>query len=62
MTDNDESITLAWVAYAAYGQSTDYKNYQGKPMPNWDDLGDTIQAAWVAAADAVAGELAPQAD
>jgi uncharacterized protein YecT (DUF1311 family) len=49
----DENITLARIAYAAYGQTTSYKNYQGKPMPNWDDLGEPIQRAWIAAADAV---------
>lgn len=48
---------LARIAYAAYGQTTNYKNYQGNPMPNWDDLGVAIQTAWVAAAEAVADEL-----
>ncbi len=38
-------------AYAAYGAVTDHKNFQGDPMPEWDDLGDTIQAAWIAAAN-----------
>lgn len=48
---------MAKLAYAAYGQSTDFKNYQGNPMPGWDDLGEPIQAAWEAAADAVASYL-----
>ncbi len=43
-------LELAQVAYAA---TTDHKNYQGLPMPEWDDLPETIQRAWVAAAEAV---------
>lgn len=38
-------------AYEAYGAVTDHKNFQGDPMPEWDNLGDTIQAAWIAAAN-----------
>lgn len=48
---------MAKLAYAAYGQTTDFKNYQGLPMPAWDALGDTIQAAWVSAINAVAAYL-----
>lgn len=53
MTDIDEQIVMAKLAYGAYGQTTGFKNFQGNPMPKWDDLGDTIQGAWVAAANAV---------
>lgn len=48
---------MAKLAYGAYGQTTDFKNYQGLPMPAWDALGDTIQGAWVAAINAVVGYL-----
>lgn len=48
----------ARIAYAAYGESTGGKNYQGNPMPPWEHLGDAIQAAWLAAAEAVADYLA----
>ena len=44
---------LAQVAYAAYGERTGFKNYQDRPMPSWDQLGETIQEAWIAAALAV---------
>lgn len=57
VTDIDDQIVMAKLAYAAYGRTTDFKNFQGSPMPNWGDLGDTIQAAWVSAANAVAGYL-----
>lgn len=56
MTDN-ETTELAKLAYDAYGANRDYKNYQGLPMPAWEDLGD-IQAAWEAAAEAIAERLA----
>ncbi len=46
-------VEMAQVAYRAYGEVTDFKNFRGEPMPAWDDLGDTIQRAWVAAAKAV---------
>lgn len=44
---------LARLAYAAYGETTDYKNYQGLPMPAFDDLPVKIREAWNAAAVAV---------
>lgn len=47
--------TLGEQAYAAYGRTTDHKNYQGLPMPAWTDLGDTIRQAWENAAQAVHG-------
>ncbi len=54
MTDiEDDQIIMAKLAYAAYGQTTDFKNFLGNPMPAWDELGDKIQGAWVAAANAV---------
>lgn len=37
-------------AYRAYGQVTDFKNFQGDPMPEWDDLGQHIQEAWMESA------------
>ena len=46
-------LELAQVAYAAYGVASDRKNYQGLPMPEWDDLPESIQQAWVSAALAV---------
>jgi hypothetical protein len=48
---------LAQAAYAAYGISTGGLNYRGEPMPEWADLGESIQRAWVAAARAVEQQL-----
>lgn len=41
------------IAYAAYGDATGHRNYQGLPMPSWDDLTETIRWAWTKAAEAV---------
>jgi hypothetical protein len=41
---------LAQVAYEAYARSTGGKTFDGREMPQFDDLGDAIQAAWQAAA------------
>lgn len=49
------SVDRAKSAYHAYGSITDFKNYQGKPMPEWDALTDTIKSAWEAAANDAAG-------
>lgn len=40
---------LAKLAYQAYGSVTDFKNYQGLPMPAYDDLPPKIKEAWGAA-------------
>lgn len=54
---------LAQIAYAAYGETTDHKNYMGLPMPTWEDLPAGVQQAWMNAAQGVRvrvmRELAP---
>lgn len=32
--------------YNVYGSVTDFKNFQGNPMPAWKDLTEKIQLAW----------------
>ncbi len=44
---------IAQEAYRAYGQVTDFKNYQGLPMPTWEELPVKIREAWIAAAKKV---------
>lgn len=46
---NTEDEKLAKLAYHAYGKVTNFKNYQGLPMPEWADLTEKIKEAWVAA-------------
>lgn len=43
---------LAEQAYQAYGAVTDFKNYQGLPMPKWAELPPKIREAWCAATKA----------
>lgn len=52
-TGNAERVTAAQKgqrAYEAYGARTGGKTHDGRDMPHWGNLGETIQAAWVAAA------------
>ena len=42
-------MVIAESAYNAYGEATGRKNYQGLPMPAWEDLPPSIQNAWVQA-------------
>lgn len=44
---------LAKIAYEAYGKSTGGLNYQGLPMPAWEELPEPIRQAWDAASQAV---------
>lgn len=54
MESNEQrTMRLAELAYRAYGLSTDFKNFRGDPMPEWDALPDPIQLAWYASAQAV---------
>lgn len=39
--------------YAAYGDRVGWVNFAGARIPDWDDLGERIQQAWDAGADAV---------
>jgi hypothetical protein len=48
-----EWLGYAQMAYHAYGESTDFKNFQGNPMPIWGALPERIRAAWGCAVRAV---------
>jgi hypothetical protein len=48
------TMELAQVAYAAYGESTGHRTHDDRPMPDWEQLGDRVQQAWIEAASAVA--------
>jgi len=41
--------SLARIGYVAYGEDADWKNYEGKPMPTWEDLPEHIRRKWRAA-------------
>lgn len=40
---------LAQEAYGRYGAVTDFKNFQGNPIPKFEELPPKIQEAWEAA-------------
>lgn len=44
---------LAQVAYEAYAEHQGWKNYQGNPIPQWDEVREDIKQAWQAAVDAI---------
>lgn len=44
---------LAQFAYYAYGSESEWKNYQGLPMPKWADLPSSIQKAWMNSTKAI---------
>jgi hypothetical protein len=46
-----EQLVQAKAAYARYGAVTDFKNFQGAPMPEFEKLPEAIQCAWAAVAN-----------
>ena len=44
---------VAKEAYTSYGEVTAGLNFIGGRMPAWDERGEKIQGAWVAAASTV---------
>lgn len=48
-----DTEALARTAYTAYRKATDGRNHLGQLMPAWEDLGETISAAWQDAAQAI---------
>ena len=44
---NDEKLNkLAKFAYQIYGETTDFKNFLGNPMPDFDELPELTRTAW----------------
>lgn len=48
-----QSKMIAEVAYSVYAKMVDNKNVRGDELPLFQDLGDTIQKAWITAVDAI---------
>lgn len=53
--------TFARIGYEAYGAHADWKAYDGKPMPKWDELRPDIKEKWAVAAEAIAKAAAKAA-
>lgn len=47
--------TLRQIAFEAYKEAVQGVAYDGTPIPEWQDLKPTIQAAWQAAAEEIRG-------
>ena len=58
MGDVDLTEWTQWArnAYSEYGHVTGGLTHDGRQMPDWDDLGETVQLAWCAAARGARGE------
>jgi hypothetical protein len=41
------------IAYTAYGRVTEFENYQGLPMPSFDELPPKIKEAWIKSANTI---------
>ncbi len=57
MEDNMDDLTLGRIGYEAYGNFTGWKTYNGKDMPQWDDLTLNIMRAWQAAGEAIVAHI-----
>jgi hypothetical protein len=45
--------SLGQVGYEAYADAQQWKNYQGLPIPAWEQVRSDIKAAWEVGAEAV---------
>lgn len=56
------NLDAAKALYEAYTQVTDWKNFRGDPMPQFEALPDTIKTSWAAADDkSLARRMPPEA-
>lgn len=52
--DSKYSIeTLSEIAFNAYSEKADWKTYDNKRIPSWDEIGITIQLRWFASTTAI---------
>jgi hypothetical protein len=43
-----DELEISRVAYRAFGDAVDWKNFRGDPMPDFDSLPPRIRGAWLA--------------
>lgn len=48
------NISIGQIAFEAYSKSMGWKTYDGKDIPQWENLSSEVQKAWGAAARAIA--------
>lgn len=51
------SVTKGEAAYSRYGTRRNWKTYDEKPMPKWEELLPEIQEAWEAAGEGVLAQV-----
>ena len=51
------AIDIGLIAFEAYKKKVGGKTYDGKDMPNWSDVGQSVQDGWRHAAVAVSQYL-----
>lgn len=56
MTD-ENVLKLAKIAFDAYGEKAEWKTWDKRDMPQWNEVGEAIQERWVAAIRAVLESL-----
>lgn len=49
--------SYAKLAFDAYSKAVGGKTFDGWPLPQWEDVGETVRAGWIAAANKVAETL-----
>ncbi len=52
-----EKVSLARIAYHAYGSWVQWKTPEGKRLPNFEELPMQRQNAWTAAAETIAVQV-----
>lgn len=52
-----ETKSLGQVAFEAYGDNREWKDWRGQPMPQWNEVREDIRTAWEVAASAVEREV-----
>lgn len=60
--DNALALEDAQTAYQAYGDSAEWRNFRGEPMPSWPVLPPATRQHWVAAAAATRARVTRQAE
>ena len=54
-----DTAALGRLAFTAYGEQAGGLTHDGRRIPGWEDLGESVQQAWIAAAIAIVRATAP---
>lgn len=49
MKPDEFFIPYAESAFNAYGEKANWKTWDDKPMPQWNEVGEEVQSRWLAA-------------